>query len=218
MAKIADMDRKTRILDAAENAFADFGFEGASLRHIVLDAGVNLATVYYYFSSKEGLMSAVFSRRFAPLQAESLELLAQYRREFQGQLLPVEKILEAMVLPALHHTAAVSAQSSSVMRLIGRIVTEPNVQIQKLLQIQHGTVRVALLEALQQSLPDLPETDLLWRIEYFWGALAIVMCNANFIKEKTGGVCDPLDTKTMLSQMVTTFSAGFRAPAVIPKA
>ena len=47
-----DASRRERILEAAEQVFGDAGFAGASMRAIVRRAKVNLATVYYYFGSK----------------------------------------------------------------------------------------------------------------------------------------------------------------------
>src|ERR1035441_10088279 len=101
MPKLSEQDRQTRILDAAENAIAELGFAGASLRHIVLEAQVNLATVYYYFGSKHGLMEAVLKRRFGPLRQEHLALLLEFERAAKGRPLTVEKVLEAMLLPPL---------------------------------------------------------------------------------------------------------------------
>src|ERR1035438_6449630 len=126
MPKQSEQDRQTRILDAAENAIADLGFAGASLRNIVLEARVNLATVYYYFGSKRGLMEAVLKRRFGPLRQEHLALLRQFEGAAKGRPLAVEKILEAMLLPPLRLAAKASAKQQAVTRLIGRIVTEPN--------------------------------------------------------------------------------------------
>ena len=73
-----------RILDAAENALAEFGFAGAFLRDIVSEAKVNLATVYYYFGSKRGLMEAVVKRRFGPLREEHLALLRAFEAGARG--------------------------------------------------------------------------------------------------------------------------------------
>ncbi len=131
MARHAKLDPQTRILDAAENAIAEFGFAGASLRHIVLEAGVNVATAYYYFRSKRGLMEAVLKRRFGPLREEHLALLRRFEAEAKGRPLPVEKILEAMLLPPLCLAAKAPAKQQAITRLIGRIVTEPNPQIQE---------------------------------------------------------------------------------------
>lgn len=51
------------LLDAAERAFAVRGFDGASMREIVRDAGLkNQASLYHYFESKEDLYEAVLSR------------------------------------------------------------------------------------------------------------------------------------------------------------
>ena len=81
----AERTGRACILDAAENAFAESGFNGASLRHIAQGAGVNVASIYYYFSSKEDLMQAVLERRLGPLREEHLELLRRYEQAAAGQ-------------------------------------------------------------------------------------------------------------------------------------
>src|ERR1039458_4989374 len=91
MPKQSEQDRQTRILDAAENAIAELGFAGASLRNIVLEARVNLATVYYYFGSKRGLMEAVLKRRFGPLRQEHLALVRQFEQAAKGRPLTVQE-------------------------------------------------------------------------------------------------------------------------------
>jgi AcrR family transcriptional regulator len=58
---------RDRILGAAEELFAQRGFEGASLRQLTTAAGVNLAAVNYHFGSKEKLVEEVFRRRLDAL-------------------------------------------------------------------------------------------------------------------------------------------------------
>ncbi|MBI5396663.1 MAG: TetR/AcrR family transcriptional regulator [Verrucomicrobia bacterium] len=205
-------DPQTRILDAAERAFANHGFDGASLRQIVETARVNLATVYYYFRSKEGLLAAVFDRRFGPVHEEHWQALRRIETEFQGRRAPLKKILEAMILPPLR-LASGTSRGEIIMRLIGRIVADPNPRIQELLQRQHKDLRVAYLKAIQRSVPHLPKRDLWWRFELLWGAFVFVLCNPSRIEQITDGVCNPSDSNAVLSQMVAVFSAGFRAPA-----
>lgn len=209
----AKANPQDRILVAAEKVFAEVGFEAASMRQIVKLARVNLATVYYYFGSKEGLIAAVIDRRFGPLRQEHLDLLQQYERGAGGQPLPVEKILEAMLLPPLRLADTAAAKAQPVLRLIGRFVTEPNPQFQELLRRQTTQARTAFLAALQRSLPGLPNADLQWRFEFFWGALAFILCNPRKIENMTDGACNPADTRAVLAQMIPFFSAGLRAPA-----
>ncbi|MCX6898350.1 MAG: TetR/AcrR family transcriptional regulator [Verrucomicrobia bacterium] len=206
-------DSQTSILDAAERAFADYGFDGASLRHIVEEAKANLATVYYHFGSKEGLMEAVFSRRFGPIHEEHFQMLRELETKYKGAAIPLEKLLEAMLMPPLR-MATTPGKGETVMCLIGRVVTDPNPQVQELLRRQHRDVRTVYLDAFQRSVPRLPKADLLWRFEFVWGAFVFVLCNPSRIEKITGGVCHPSDTDALLSQMIAVFSAGFRAPAV----
>ena len=213
MPKQSEQDPQARILDAAENAIAELGFAGASLRNIVLEARVNLATVYYYFGSKQGLMEAVLKRRFGPLREEHLALLRQFGEAAKGRPVPVEKILEAMLLPPLRLAAAAPAKHQAVTRLIGRIVTEPNPQTQEMLRSQRAEVRAAFLRALQRSLPRAPLPGLLWRMEFVWGALAFALCNPRKIEIETRGACDLTKTDKVLAEMIQFFSPGFHALA-----
>ena len=213
MARTSASDPRTRILDAAENAVAESGFAGASLRDIVLAAGVNLATVYYYFGSKVGLMEAVLKRRFGPMLQEHLALLRQFEAKTRGRPLPVEKILEAMLQPPLRLAAKGPSQHQAITRLLGRIVTEPNREIQHALRSQRAEVRTAFLKALQRSLPGSPTPYLLWCIEFVWGALALALCNPRKIEIETHGACDVSKTDEVLAAMIQFFSPGFRAPA-----
>ncbi|HVZ13903.1 MAG TPA: helix-turn-helix domain-containing protein, partial [Bauldia sp.] len=68
---------KERILTAAEQLFAQRGFDGASLRQLTAAAGVNLAAVNYHFGSKDRLVEEVFRRRLDSLNAHRLAALAK---------------------------------------------------------------------------------------------------------------------------------------------
>jgi AcrR family transcriptional regulator len=211
MPRSSKPDPRIRILDAAEDAIAEAGFAGASLRDIVREAHVNLATVYYYFGSKEGLMEAVLKRRFGPLREEHMALLEELEADAKGRPVPVERILEAMLLPPLRLAATAPAKHQAVTRLIGRIVAEPNPQIQELLTSQRAEVRTAFLKALQRSLPKAQLPELQWRVEFVWGALAFVLCNPRKIEIETRGACDPRKTDQVLEEMIRFFSPGFHA-------
>jgi AcrR family transcriptional regulator len=218
MSKRAKRSRRTNILDAAETAFADDGYNGASMRTIVREAGVNLATVYYYFGSKNGLMEAVLKRRLGPLRQEHLDLLRQLESDARGRPLPVEKILEAMLLPPLRLLAAPVAKRQAVTRLIGRIVAEPDAQTQQILRSQRAEVRAAFLKALRATLPKASTADLQWRMEFVWGALAFILCNPRTIEMETQGACNPIDADKVLAQMINFFSGGFHAAEGRPNA
>ncbi|HEV8287187.1 MAG TPA: TetR family transcriptional regulator [Chitinophagaceae bacterium] len=67
-------DKQIQIMEAAEELFAEKGFDGTSVRDIAEEAGVNLAMISYYFGSKEKLMESLFKYRgeSIKLQLESM--------------------------------------------------------------------------------------------------------------------------------------------------
>ncbi|RME65412.1 MAG: TetR family transcriptional regulator, partial [Alphaproteobacteria bacterium] len=70
-----DAGTRGRLLRAALAQFAQYGFEGASVREITAAAGANLAAVNYHFGSKEALYHAVVSDIFNSIRSERLRLL-----------------------------------------------------------------------------------------------------------------------------------------------
>jgi AcrR family transcriptional regulator len=61
-------DSKERILNAALDAFAENGFDGATTRDIAARADVNLGLIQYYFDGKLKLWRAAVDRAFADLR------------------------------------------------------------------------------------------------------------------------------------------------------
>lgn len=58
-----------RILDAAEALFAERGFAGTAVRDIATRAGLNAASLYNHFASKQALYEAVLERGVRPIYA-----------------------------------------------------------------------------------------------------------------------------------------------------
>lgn len=76
--KVRDAERsRTAILEAAEDLFADLGFQGASLAAIAERAGVSVGLPGYFFGAKEDLhgevLQRVFERRDAALESVATE-------------------------------------------------------------------------------------------------------------------------------------------------
>lgn len=65
-----------RILDAAEELFAERGYRGASLRDVALRVGLRIPSLYNHFPSKDALYAAVLARGIGPV-VELLTALAR---------------------------------------------------------------------------------------------------------------------------------------------
>ena len=56
------IDRRTSLVDAAYRRIASDGFEGLRTRDVAAAAGVNIATLHYYFPTKEALIRGVIGQ------------------------------------------------------------------------------------------------------------------------------------------------------------
>jgi AcrR family transcriptional regulator len=56
------MRSRELVLDAAERVMAEDGFEAATLARVVEESGIPMSSVYHYFGSKEGILTAVMER------------------------------------------------------------------------------------------------------------------------------------------------------------
>jgi TetR/AcrR family transcriptional regulator len=69
------------LLDTAFEAFAEHGYEGASMRQIATDAGTTIQRVVYHFPSKEALWKAVMSRIVQRFDERHRRVLNECRHE-----------------------------------------------------------------------------------------------------------------------------------------
>jgi TetR/AcrR family transcriptional repressor of uid operon len=59
---VDDDDRRIRILHAAERAFTRYGFHGATMQLVALEAGMSAGNLYRTFASKEEIVSGLAAR------------------------------------------------------------------------------------------------------------------------------------------------------------
>jgi TetR/AcrR family transcriptional regulator len=72
----ADFTTKDRILASAELLFAERGFAGTAIRDIAARSGLNGASLYNHFPSKQALYEAVLERGIHPLLEELVHAAA----------------------------------------------------------------------------------------------------------------------------------------------
>jgi len=112
-------ERRRSLVQAAYHLIAEGGFEGLRTRNVAARAGVNIATLHYYFPSKEDLIRSVveyllhqFMTAYLPGSPFELKTpLEQLRGELaELQYLVQEKptmfiVLDELVLRSLHDPA-----------------------------------------------------------------------------------------------------------------
>jgi AcrR family transcriptional regulator len=195
---------KDRILGAAEELFAQFGFAGTSLRQVTSRADVNIAAVNYHFGSKENLVNEVFRRRMDEMSAQRLARLQLAVEQRPGVLEPV---LAAFVEPAL--TLALDRNGGAAfIRVIARAYAEKNDGLRKFLSDQYGHVPREFAKAIAHCLPDLPKEQLYWRLDFLSGALTYAMADFGMIK-RPAGASEAAHRERAARELIGFASAGF---------
>jgi AcrR family transcriptional regulator len=206
-------DTKTRILDAAESLFMEHGFEATSLRQLTTAAGVNLAAVNYHFGTKEELFQAVLTRRLDPMNQERIDLLARLEREAGGRPLSCEKILSAMLIPALKLARDEKRGGKNYLRLLGRAYADPAPFIRNFLSDQYAEMIARFKEAFQKALPHLTKPEVTWRLHFVMGALSYTLAGTDALKLLAQAMPHEKDNDELLLQRLAPFlAAGLKAP------
>ena len=149
------IDTRSRILDAAESLFMEYGFDGTSMRLITAQAGVNLAAINYHFGSKELLFQEVFRRRLTDLNRRRIAVLDALEAEAGGAPLKPSRIVEAFFGEALRMAADVEGGGHTFMRLLGRTYTDPNDFVRQFLAEEYAECVDRFLAALHPALVQL---------------------------------------------------------------
>lgn len=109
-------DGQRRIIAAARDAFATYGFEGASLRAISAAAGVLHTAMLYHYSSKDVLWRAVMSELFGDLETRLLGRATAMQG--QDQAVVARQLLHDFVYfcaerPELHRIMTIEGRSDT---------------------------------------------------------------------------------------------------------
>jgi AcrR family transcriptional regulator len=196
------IDTKQRILDTAERLIGEQGYSGTSLRHIIAEAGVNLAAVHYHFGSKEELLDELIVRKAGPVNEERLARLDRLEAGSDGTPPAVESVLEAFLMPM----AEAADRDPQFVRLMGRVLAEG--LMQEMVQRHFQVVSRRFLGALRRSLPQVPEDDFLWRAHFMIGAMAHTMCGKPDTTGKGGGAGS---FRERIQRLIAFLDGGFRA-------
>lgn len=204
---------KDRLLDAAEALFMEHGFEATSLRLITAAAGANLAAANYHFGSKEALFQAVLTRRLDPMNLERLELLDRFEGQSAPAPLGCDRILAALLIPALRLARDRVRGGNNFLRLLGRAYADPAPFIRRFLSEQYAQMITRFKGAFGRALPHLPKKELSWRLHFIMGALSYTLAGTDALKIISE--LNPLETdndEILLRRLAPFLLAGLNAP------
>jgi len=211
------IDTKERILDVAEDIFAQKGFSATSMRNITAQADVNLAAINYHFGSKAQLYQEVFRRRVGPINKKRIQLLDKLETAADGHPLELESILRTFITPALQAGIDPKKGGNPFIRLLGRTHAEPGPEAHDFLPELYEEVKARYRNALARTLPHLSEEELSWRVHFVIGTIAFTLAGTDALHLiESCRYCDPADIEGVTQRLIPFLVGGLNAQSTTP--
>ena len=203
-------DSRTAILDSAEQAFAELGYGGASIRAIARDAQVNQAMIHYYYQNKDQLFSAVIERRAGEINSRrdlALEGL------FENRMPSLEELVEALLRPTIEIGHDDARGGASYARLIASFNNAADERSRRVTMDNYDPIAQRSIEAIRRVLPELDLAGATRGYLFSISAALSVMAKTGRATRLSDGLLDDFDTEETVASAVTFACAGIRALA-----
>jgi AcrR family transcriptional regulator len=213
---MAQSDTVDRILDAAEELFAERGFSETSLRMITGKAGVNLAAVNYHFGSKKSLIQAVFARFLTPFCLHLEAGFDRLEQEAGAEPPSLDGVLQALTETVVEMPRQHDRSIAIYMRLQGLAYTQSQGHLRRFLEQEYSHTFGRFMRLLKDATPELSAVDRYWRIQFMLGSTAFTLSSSDALTEilwNKLGV--ETNVEEIVDQLVPFLAAGMRGPPVV---
>jgi AcrR family transcriptional regulator len=209
-------ETRERLLDAAEQIFAERGFEGASMRAVTQAAGASVSAANYHFGSKEALLRATLMRCVGPLNERRLARLDALKAEAGGRPLELETIIEVFLRPVFDEHASSVDATARFRQVAARIYSDPPDVVAAMKRELFGPIVERFVGALAAALPEKSREEIELGFQLTVGVMVHVISGHLVMvasPEDDAGQCwtSRLSNESVLQQMITYVAAGLRA-------
>jgi AcrR family transcriptional regulator len=168
-------EKQLQIIEAAEKLFSIKGFDGASIRDIAEEAGVNLAMISYYFGSKEKLMEAIFEQRMGQVRMRVESMLKDDSlAPFQKMEMLIDENIDRIMQRQQFHKIMVCEQIINKNPIIIKLVNE--------LKKKNAEVIGELVKDGQKKGVFKKDIDVVLLLNTFFGTLTQAMISKDYYR------------------------------------
>ncbi len=202
---------RDRIMDVAQDLFAEHGFAVTSTRAIAQAAGVNLAQLHYYFGSKRDLDKAVYRRGAEQITVARARALQAASAQWPDGTVPLDVLVRAFVAPFM--LAGETPTGRAIMRMHARLHAEPDNIGEEVLSLVYDETTRAYVGAFRRVLPHLPDRTLIWRLYFMMGTYRYTLLHTGRLEAMSDNAYDSRDFNRAVAEIVPFLCAGLAAPA-----
>lgn len=210
------VNTQQKILDAAELLFASGGFADTSLRQITSEAEVNLAAVNYHFGSKKELIQAVLQRYFTVLMPR---LDQEFNRLLAEAKAPdLTAVLSVFIKPLLELSSVKAQGTRTFLQLLGRGYTDVQGHLRWFFNHHYGSVLNKFVLLVQQACPQLPASEIFWRLHFSLGTIVFTMASNEALQEiAAADFNENVEIEGVIQRLIPYLAAGIASPLTLTK-
>ena len=200
---------RERILDVAEQLFAERGYEGTSNRDIAALSGDTLGTLAHHFRTKDDLHAAVIRRRYKEIVDERASRL---NAQAGSRQVTVEELISSLVSPFLRRAMEGEPGWRNYLRMVSRLIYSPQ-WYPRIIADLYDPISRQFLAELQDLFPDADPKHVGYAYHFVLGCMlhAAQDLTPRRLNNLTHELCDASDFDAIRATLVRFASAGVRA-------
>ncbi|TFJ92201.1 TetR/AcrR family transcriptional regulator [Lentibacillus salicampi] len=152
---------RDKIIEATIENFAEYGYQGTSMRKIAEKVGIKTASIYYFFANKQELF--IQSIRVI-LQHHFANMKAAYENHESEQISPLFSELFNRIV--FHHTQHEEETKGYIM-MVTSPIPDIKQEVRVYLEKYDSWLVDHLTQVIRQRYPDLHESEIEAIIDYF---------------------------------------------------
>lgn len=209
---MAKIETKQKILNSAEQLFAELGFSDTSLRQITSAAGVNLASVNYHFGSKKDLIKAVMDRYLSLFMPKAHVELSQL---LTAPTLTLPQVFECFVGPLLSLSSVRRQGPEIFLQLLGRGYIDNQGFLRWFIVNHYGEVLASFTQAIQKAAPQLSKAETFWRLHFTLGTVVFTMASSEALRDIAKNDFDEeIDVEGLVRRLIPYLASGVGADPI----
>jgi AcrR family transcriptional regulator len=202
-------ETRERILNVAEELFANNGYNGTSLRDVARAAELQTAAIGYHYPTKEELFDTVIRRRAAVMTEWRQRVLAQMRQRHGSAAIPLDELVRAYVQPFYESASHGEAGWRHYAALMGRLANSP-MGTEVIARHYDATAREYLGE-FTRSLPGVAQPAVIDGFTFMVASMLALCAGTGRAQRLAGAHGDERPLNEPFSNLVTFLVSGFIA-------
>jgi AcrR family transcriptional regulator len=194
---------RDRLLTSAEELFCEHGFDGVSVRDIAASADCNIASVNYYFGSKENLYIEMFRRHVGRLIDEQVTNIQTIMKSDNPTVEHLIRTLVTLALKSLNNNGG----KRPLIKMMVREMLHPHLKTEIVFDEVISKFFIELHKAIMKLCPEIEPDNGMLCIYFLDGIILHALLFMEFYCEH----CPNLKVDDLIEHIVRFSTAGVRA-------